>query len=239
MLSGISYLHHVLSLPYLLAAPFILVTLIIEKNQSLNLKNKRGILILLDFIWIFFFLAPCGFFGAEIITGSFIKIWLEFLLPFTIILYLIIREYPSQHNEEVKETKNNYCGLSKKTIIVFGLTVVVSLAFVVFDYIKSPSIVLDHHKQLFTRLSESKDPQLILDVETMKPSYSAPNIPIQDIKEIKNGEVEVDLATPWSISLIVKSKATGDLKYWWIEYVRVPNWKYLYDNTVWRLEEVR
>lgn len=216
-----------ISLGYIFSFPIMITIFKFDSLKNLKLNNRRVINSLLAFIWLSIFNFAHIFLTDGTIAAYFILIWFILILPITIVFLLFVTGLSVQHDEEIKEAKKNFYGFSYKTVTILGLTIIVSLAFIISDTLKSTSIVLDYHKQFITKLSESKDQQLLLLEETIQPSYMTSDI-IKDLNEIKNNKALISFALPWRIGITINSGTKENLKYWELQYVR--------NNKKWRLE---
>lgn len=216
-----------LAFKYIYAFPIILVLIRIGLDKKLQIRNKEAITYLTGFICY----AAFGVSEILLLNGDiasyFILIWFTLILPVSIAFFLFTAEADTQSSEEVNESSKKSYGFSHKTVIILCLSIVVSLTIVIYDTIRSTSVVLDYHRQFFDRLSDSKDKKAMLLEETLQPWYMSEGI-IEDIYQIKDNEAYISFALPWRIGIAIRADTYGALKYWRFEYVK--------DYERWRLE---
>lgn len=161
------------------------------------------------------------------------------LYPLAIVLlFLLISNLPMRSENENKNgrvlTKKIF-GLSYKLAAFLGITLLSAMVLVIIGTIKSSSIVLNHHKQLFDKLSNSENFDLAFYEETSK-AYDSANLIKPAINDIKNNPTKISLALPWRVEVTVSTKMETDSPNWVSTYWVLT---YVNDGYEWHLDDWR
>lgn len=117
-------------------------------------------------------------------------------------------------------------GIPLSNLISLAILALVALSLIVADINTNIPSVLDYHKNIINKISDSDDPEMVVIKETTSNGDMAVNL-IHDIQKIKIGEVTIVSPSPWGADIRVQC---GN-EFWTLNYSRIED--------TWELEGVQ